>query len=412
MNFKKILLAEDDNDFANLIKTTLEDNGFPVEIANNGKIALDLFVETRFSVIIVDINMPVMSGDELARKIKEIDNNAIIIVQTGRAESEFIIDIMKIGVFDYMIKPVNLNDLIFKVKRAFEHYELISAKETLIREKELRFENQLNWFRYKERLLNIEEFENKNNFFNRLYTSFNQGSGIGAVYSLMTIIISSAEICNDNYVISSKLVDMLKKSVYLINDGMSLISEIDAIMNGDIITTDLNISNFYEMIKEILDNIKEKIAIKDNTFIFSKEVNAPKRLLRIDIDLMKKALTEIITNSLKFSVIKSKIIVLYGIEENYFQITIINEPDPIGDIIGIPKEYESLIFEPFFRISKFVYENYSTFDYGLGLTYCEKILQKHKGTISLSNINDRTNLEKTLKIKVKTEVKIPLYQSD
>jgi len=409
MELKKILLAEDDIDLANLIKLTLQKYGYIVDVAHNGDLALNMFVEKKYPVVISDLNMPKISGEELAKKIKEINNNTLIIIETGRAESEFIIKIMKIGVFDYMIKPINLDDLVFKVKKAFDHYELVSVKESIMKEKEIRFNEQINWFKYKERLLNNEEFETKNTFFNRIFTSFNQGTGIGAIYSLIDIIIDSAKLSDGKYIINSELINLLKHNIYTMSNAMNMISEIDNIINYDITSEDMNFIDFYIMIKNTIDNIKDKISIKNHSFIFSKDVINPDKIFKINIELIKKVITEILINSLKFSKENSKIIILYGANDNTFNITIINEPEPINDIIGIPKEYENLIFEPFFRISKFVYENYSTLDYGLGLTFCEKIIQKHKGSISLSNINDFIDYGKEPSVKVKTEIILPIY---
>jgi K+-sensing histidine kinase KdpD len=67
---------------------------------------------------------------------------------------------------------------------------------------------------------------------------------------------------------------------------------------------------------------------------------------------------------------------------------------------GIPMGYENIVFEPFFRLSKVVYEDYKTLDYGLGLTLVEKIVTSCGGKIALGNINDYSDIKAGAKVKV------------
>jgi signal transduction histidine kinase len=82
------------------------------------------------------------------------------------------------------------------------------------------------------------------------------------------------------------------------------------------------------------------------------------------------------------------------------------------NVKGIPQEYENIIFEPFFRMVNNVYEKYDTIDYGLGLTIVEKIIRKHNGEVSVTNVKDNSDFSRDPVTKVSFTIKIPLVISN
>ena len=99
MNNKKILIVEDDPDSLNLIKDLLESEGYDVTTAQNGQEAFDLFMGNPFLVVITDINMPIMDGNDLVTKLKSnvTGTEPAIIVETVHNEPQYIIDIMNLA---------------------------------------------------------------------------------------------------------------------------------------------------------------------------------------------------------------------------------------------------------------------------------------------------------------------------
>jgi len=98
------------------------------------------------------------------------------------------------------------------------------------------------------------------------------------------------------------------------------------------------------------------------------------------------------------------------VEEDYLTTVVINHPAVIkDDVVGIPIEYENIVFEPFFRISKVLYENYDSLDYGLGLTLTEKIIKTHNGKIAISNVMDHSSIiDATSNVENLTQKKDPI----
>ena len=104
---------------------------------------------------------------------------------------------------------------------------------------------------------------------------------------------------------------------------------------------------------------------------------------------------------MKFSKHGSTIAVMIYSQNKNLRISTISDPEKNSDdVVGIPIEYEKVVFEPFYRISKLVYEKYHTLDFGIGLTYVEKIVKRHGGEIFAENILDYSDIKKEPIIKV------------
>ena len=115
---KTILIVEDDNDLCGIYKEILELYGFDVKIAVNGLEGVEKFKETKPSLVIMDADMPVLDGYKAFKQIKEIDNNAQVIIVTGFADSEpRSIEAIKEGLIKIIPKPIGVNDLLDLAKK-------------------------------------------------------------------------------------------------------------------------------------------------------------------------------------------------------------------------------------------------------------------------------------------------------
>lgn len=110
---KKILVADDEPEICSLLNDFLAKKGFTPIIAASGEEALVKAKEENPVIILLDINMPGMDGLMTLKKIKEINERAGIIVITGMADANIAEEAMKLGIYEYIIKPVNFNYLEF-----------------------------------------------------------------------------------------------------------------------------------------------------------------------------------------------------------------------------------------------------------------------------------------------------------
>ncbi len=118
---EKLLIAEDDKDIVELLKLYLENEGFRVIAAYDGKSAYDLFIKERPDLAILDIMMPEMNGYELTQKIREKSNIPLIILSAKTQDSDKILG-LDIGADDYITKPFNPLEVVARVKSTLRRY--------------------------------------------------------------------------------------------------------------------------------------------------------------------------------------------------------------------------------------------------------------------------------------------------
>lgn len=119
----KVLLAEDDRDFGNILSQYVTINGFDVTLARDGREAWDLFQLEKPDICVLDVMMPEMDGFTLGEKIKELQPDIPLIYLTAKSLKEDIVRGLKIGADDYITKPFDPEVLILRInnilKRAY-----------------------------------------------------------------------------------------------------------------------------------------------------------------------------------------------------------------------------------------------------------------------------------------------------
>lgn len=102
---QKILLIEDDVHIQNILKINLENDGYHVDIAGDGQIGYDMYLNNDYNLLISDINMPNMNGNQLVKKIKTKDPNQKIIMLTALSDEVEELNSFSLGADDYIKKP-------------------------------------------------------------------------------------------------------------------------------------------------------------------------------------------------------------------------------------------------------------------------------------------------------------------
>ncbi len=135
----KLLVVDDEEPLRRLLKKELTRKGFVVEVASDGKIALDLAKQNTYDVVLLDIMMPGEDGISVMKKLKTDPAAPAIIVLTGRATVETAVEAMKYGASDYLTKPYKLDELVIIINRAYE-FGRLSIKTQLLEQELVRKE--------------------------------------------------------------------------------------------------------------------------------------------------------------------------------------------------------------------------------------------------------------------------------
>ena len=129
----KVLLVDDEEEFVETLAQRLEVRDFDVITATNGADALERVANEEIDLVILDVQMPGVDGVQVLRRIKQIKPLTEVIMLTGHATVESAIEGMKLGAFDFLLKPTETEDLVDKINRAFsrkaEHDRRIQEAE-------------------------------------------------------------------------------------------------------------------------------------------------------------------------------------------------------------------------------------------------------------------------------------------
>jgi len=133
----RILVVDDEETVRDLIQRTLEEAGYNVVSAASGQEALDKVSQLNIELVLLDINMPGMSGLDVLDKLRSDWPDIAVIIATAMGDAQTAVDTMKRGAYDYLTKPFNRDDLVLKVQKATEkrHLQLENERYRLDLEK-------------------------------------------------------------------------------------------------------------------------------------------------------------------------------------------------------------------------------------------------------------------------------------
>jgi DNA-binding NtrC family response regulator len=138
MDYFRALVVDDEPDFLETLDNRLGKRSIDTTGVRSGEEALELMKKKLFDVVVLDIKMPGgIDGIEALREIKKIQPLAEVILLTGHASVETSIEGMKLGAFDYLLKPIKLEELLTKMAQAFEKKNAHDQKIRAARIKEL-----------------------------------------------------------------------------------------------------------------------------------------------------------------------------------------------------------------------------------------------------------------------------------
>jgi len=114
----RVLLVDDEEKFVDYLRKRLEMRDLAVTTANSGEAALEILKDNPQDVIVLDVLMPGMDGLATLREIKVRQPLTEVVMLTGHASVESAIDGMKLGAYDYLMKPCEIDDLVDKIRKA------------------------------------------------------------------------------------------------------------------------------------------------------------------------------------------------------------------------------------------------------------------------------------------------------
>jgi len=376
----RILVIDDESDMREGLWDVLEDEGYRVTTIESSEEAIDIIKRLSFDVILLDIRMPGMNGMKLLTTLKEISPETMIIVMTGYASIETVVEATKKGAYDYITKPFDMEVMERAIKEALrERKECLEKKE---------LKNMLEEVNKK-----LKTSQNQLAQYKNLATIGRLGAGVThEVKNLLGIINISthylkSKIGNDD--------PKIMKHLRAIEDKVSRANELIVNLLGfsrpdeaKILPTDIN-----NLMEDILTLMEHQMSLDNIKVIRKLDYKLPQIL--VDPGEIKKVFVNMIINAQDAMPDGGEMRVTtdYYPKQSPAEVVEIKLEDT-G--CGIPEENLKDIFEPFFTTKK------DKISAGLGLSVCVDIIKKYHGSIE---VNSRVGDGTTFIIKLPVEIK-------
>ncbi len=341
---KSVLIVDDEAIIRDLCSKALK--GYNVFQAANGEEALRIFEKSEIDVILTDVMMPRMGGIELLKQLKEIEPTVVVIIMTGFAEKEVILNALKADADDFITKPLNLLQLKTAVDRAL-------VKKAL-----------------KEEIANLKSMDRfKSNFLSLISHKFR--TPITAI-SLFLQNLARGIYDPDDPMYKKYLRLTYEEACYLERLVADLLAFSRAIDDGSGLR--LEACDVAGIINEVLRMSKEAI---DKPDVKTHLDLALLPLIPLDKEKMVFALKQIIDNAFKFSGESGSVVISLKLHQNRCIITVEDKG------IGISREDLPKIFEKFYQVDSAHTGQIRGF--GLGLYYAKEFVRLHGGTIAVDS---------------------------
>ena len=346
--------------------------------------------DEEFSVFIVDVNLPGMGGKAFIQYLHELIPNAIILVATGNARTEDIIDIMKNGVYDYFVKPLDLVAFESVLRSALSYAGRVKTESEFVNKSSEKLREKLEWLSYKESRSRMgDDSSNKATIYN-LKTSLSQGGGFGALITLIDMLQVTEERADGKSVVDSAVLDLLYENSAMARQSVEGLSKLEDLMSREVQIEAVDGRFLHDQMQNFFEDLVPEMERK--TLRLSYPTLRHYNSVSLNIELFRVAIRELVVNAIKFAKQGSEIGIFSGITDGYFVIGVKNDVDEAVSG-GIPDGAEQLVIEPFFRAHPPVegFKEVEQFSLGLGLTAVDMIMSKHHGLFFIGNAMDHTS---------------------
>lgn len=366
----KILVVDDEEIIRRLFTDALKGWGYQVDMASDGKEAIECCARSDYHIVLTDLNMPNLDGISLINRIKSRWPLMEIIVITGYGTIETAIDAMKLGAIDFILKPVNFDHVRFIIKKCAQKIKANNENQEL-REMntQLRELNEM-----KDKFLSITNHEIR--------------TPLTIIRGYLEILDTVAMEIDEE---SQEILDIIKRTTLELSetvDRMHTLSKIDHLKWTEIGSA----VDICKLVKEIYSEMERLFHHRAIEF-YAEHPDKP-LLVRGTKDGLRLLLRELLQNALKFTPDNGKVTVkvISDLRE------VIIEVKDTG--IGIAYEKQDLIFTDFYEVQDSINHKSSQAEFmgggmGIGLTLVKDIVITLRGRII---VDSEPNVGSTFKI--------------
>jgi len=359
----RVLVVDDEKEIRAFLNKALSRlGGFHVELAESGEEALHKLEKEPFDLVLTDLKMPKMDGLQLIAEIAKSKPETLTIMMTGHGSIDSALEAMKMGASDYITKPLNLDEMILRLRKVLEE------KQRFVRLRD--FADQLE--RANQELRRIDGM--KSEFVS--VASHELRTPLAAIKNAVQLVLKgTAGKINENQV---KFLSMAERNINRLTNILNDLLNLSRIESGRI---ELKFENVG--LRGVIELTASSLRPHADVKSIQIEVDIPESLPAIhgDQEKIEQILTNLIGNAIKFTADGGKILISvkpfsHDPKGGYGNMVAISVKDT-G--IGIPAEHLDAIFEKFHQVENSLQRSVS--GTGLGLAITKGLVEAHQGKI-------------------------------
>ncbi|MBM9545395.1 sensor histidine kinase [Leptospira sp. 201903074] len=243
-----------------------------------------------------------------------------------------------------------------------------------------------------------------------LNTSLMQGSGLGALVTTVGSLLRKAKKDGNHHIIPSTLYELLEESFSSTKKLVQTLAEAQIVFEGSAAKTETTtLKDFRNMIQEEVTYLSDMTAIKNQRFHISNLQTGLEGKFHCHFKLLQTAIRELLINAMKYGPESSSIYILFMKAGEKLSLKILNAPmDHSIQQINFKKSEEIILFQPFYRVNKYVDERFSKeeFGLGLGLPIVKKILEDMNAKIYFNVLDSNIYNDQSSEVSVTLEFDI------
>ncbi|HMV80862.1 MAG TPA: response regulator [Leptospiraceae bacterium] len=391
-----ILVVDDESTVLFTMHELICSLGYTCDCEADPEAAVEKIKNNKYKIMITDLQMPSMKGEELLEKVRSADEDIVCIVATGVTDIRRIVSsLSEYKAYDFMMKPVDRLFLKDRIEKAMELVSLRKKIGELVTNEAVFFQDILKVFDWKKELQKqkFESFASK--IIRQLNIGLFHGGGIGGLLSVLSLVLGKIQKNPDSgkYELTEKQYQMIKENYAMSKEIAAGFSKAQSCLMDDSVYEDfISVSDLPAVFEQYKSALDPMLKIKEQKLsISSIPSGARTKKVLFDREAMRSVFSELLINAMKYSEFGDTIYVIFFIHDKNVEIKILNPAYPNQDgTVGIAGNNETMIFEPFFRLSNVAVEGYymEEFSAGIGLAVVRKILEKHNSSINIFTVKD------------------------
>lgn len=408
-----LLIVEDDPVDRTYIKELLTDENFTYDIAETEKKAIELLKTNRYHLLVTDLGLPDGNGERLIEFVEQERLPTTSVVISGHLDIDRVISLLRFNrASDYLVKPIGKERLIQVLEKAYEtQQKRLKIIEFSKDEKEM-YRQAVEIFDWRKEIKSrMLEFV-ASNMIHQMNLGLFQGQGLGGLLSSLSIFFHEKKEVEGGVLVPDYLVELLKDGFESMQSITNSLQEAQKILQTETVNLEsISIADLHNLASSVVESLKKDQQIKNQRIMVSDLKFDQTGTIKVNQELFKIAMNELLVNAMKYSEAGAEIFVLIFVKDNYLELKILNpEPVKISEKHQIRGNSEYLIFEPFYRLHTTVDESYSTeqFPLGMGLTVVKKIIELCEGSISVNRIDNYTTKSKQSEICFTSRLSVTL----